>query len=461
MMYRMLSTITLALLALTACIEKDFDTPPVGSDAVELETNATISDLKEYFLPGEFVEIDEDLVVDAIVVADDEAGNFYKKLVLQDETGGIEIQLNRTDLYTEFEEGRLVYLRAQGLYISDFEGLVQLGAAPFTNNSGSLQLARVDNALIGEHLFRGKVVGVPDAKQVSIGELGVNDLSTLVRLCDVQFIPSDTSGQLADALAQQTLNKTLEDCNFNTLIVRTSGFADVANMDVPTCSGCITGVYSTFRQDKQVFVRDAADLAFDGPRCNGAACGSSGGGTGGGSGGGSGGGGTGEAVSNVNEDFEGEVDREEVSLDGWLNYTSVAGGRTWLARDFNGNLYAQATAFNDDNASMNTWLITPKLDLDTGLKISFETATAFHVHQGLEVVISTDYDGQGDPAGATWTSIGATIADASSGENNWIDSGEISLAAHTGTGYVAFHYTGSGSGNTSTYRVDDVIISPQ
>ena len=648
-----------ASLLLGGCIEKDFDVPPVEDDTVEVETNATIADLKEYFQPGAFVEIEEDLVVDAVVVADDEAGNFYKRLVLQDETGGIEIQLNNTDLYTSYEQGRQVFVNARGLYVADYNGLIQLGAAPVIGTNGREQLGRIEASLIEDYVLRGPVVGVPAPKDVSVTALGPADLSTLVRVCDVQFTSADTLGKLADAPNQQTLNKTIEDCDFNTLIVRTSSFADLAAVDVPNCGGCITGIYSVFGDDKQVFLRDEEDLDLDGPRCDGSECGAvvnvadtlttrdlrslgdgagipggrgirvtvisdrtSGttnvqnavvqgddgygiilrftaphtfnvgdelfvnvggrsisefngglqiadlptssaillntsrapapraltvaelladferyestlvridgvtldaddgdwsfgvdatdgtgsieiftspgasfaddatpgsadnvvayvsdyngpqlilrtlddvdGASGGGGGGGGGGGNTGDPVSSLSEDFQGNTNFDPVQVSGWTNYTAIAGGRVWQAREFDGNIYAQATAFNDANAAMDTWLITPALDFDAGLQISFETANAFYRHQGLEVLVSTDYTGAGDPADATWEPLAAAdVADADSGDNNWVQASNVSLADYRGTGYVAFHYTGAGSGNTSTFRVDNVVVAPQ
>ena len=153
---------------------------------------------------------------------------------------------------------------------------------------------------------------------------------------------------------------------------------------------------------------------------------------------------------------------DPVSATGWANTTNVNNGRTWQAREFDGNVYAQATAFNDAAPSVDAWLVTPKLDFNAGLQIAFETATAFNVHQGLEVLVSTDYVGSGDPSTATWTPLaGATIADGSSGDNNWVQSGDVSLASYSGEGFVAFRYTGAGSGNTSTFRVDNVVVSMQ
>lgn len=656
----MFSYAVLLTILFSACIEKDFDVPPVVDETVEINATNTVSDLKEYFVDGEFIEITDEIIVDAIVVADDADGNFYKKLVLQDETGGIEFLLNRQDINTRYAEGREIGIKAKGLFVGGYNGVTQLGGAPTLDNFGNPRLGQLDDALIDDFILLGANVGVPTPKSVTINSVGPADISTLVQFCDVQFTSADTSGQMADAVNQGTLNRNLEDCDFNTIIVRTSGFADVASLDVPKGKGCLTGIYGVFRDDKQVFIRDAADLDLDATRCGGG--GGGGGGTpgtvtlsieqvrglfngsatnlptgqgiqgvvisdgnsgtttgrnmilqqdgwgiiirftdfhnfnlgdevfldvsgvelsefngglqlnnvdlskailvsanqapaprvltvaeitsnferyegtlvtikgstltaddndwaftttlndgtgslaiftyssasfagsapptdtvditgylnefnspqlilrtladvivsGGSSGGGGGGagGGTRGALTSLNETFEGNANFDPVAAPGWMNTTNVSDGRTWQAREFGNNIYAQATAFNDSAPSVDAWLVTPKLDFSAGLQISFETATAFNVHQGLEVLVSTDYVGTGDPANATWTPLaGATIANGSSADNDWVPSGNVSLASYSGEGFVAFRYTGAGSGNTSTFRVGNVVVS--
>ena len=49
-MRQMLVLFWMSAMLATACIEKDFDVPPVEDDAVELETNASITDVKEFYM---------------------------------------------------------------------------------------------------------------------------------------------------------------------------------------------------------------------------------------------------------------------------------------------------------------------------------------------------------------------------------------------------------------------------
>ena len=79
----------------------------------------SISDLKNLFVNGEVNEIQSNLVVKGYVSSSDFTGNFYKEFYMQDEvenpTSGIKISINQVDSYNQFNLGREVYIKLQGL----------------------------------------------------------------------------------------------------------------------------------------------------------------------------------------------------------------------------------------------------------------------------------------------------------------------------------------------------------
>jgi len=129
----------------------------------------------------------------------------------------------------------------------------------------------------------------------------------------------------------------------------------------------------------------------------------------------------------------------------------------WRFKEFDGNVYAQATAFQDTEPEMEAWLITPAINLDNASELSFESAQAFHNHDGLTVLISTDYDGQNINS-ATWTDLNPILASSSDDFHDWIQSGEIDLSDFNGTGYIAFRYEGNPNSGTTSYRIDNVTV---
>lgn len=96
-------------------------------EEIGFDPNSSIAELKSKYVSGKFTTITNDFLIHATVVADDKSGNFYKTIVIQDSTGGIELKLNRTGIYTDFPVGMKIGLKCKGLTIGDYNGLIRLG----------------------------------------------------------------------------------------------------------------------------------------------------------------------------------------------------------------------------------------------------------------------------------------------------------------------------------------------
>jgi hypothetical protein len=624
------STVVVALLLIHSCTDLEYDNPPVGGADPNLPVNATIAQLKAKHTLGQYEEITEDLTVAALVVSNDEAGNFFKQLEVQDSSGGIEMRIDVTDLHAQYPVGRKIYIKAKGLWLGDYNGLIQLGAGLGTDASGKPELIRIPESILANYV-KIATYGNPVVPKVkTIDQVSYDDVSTLIQLNDVQFITSDTGVTYADAVLQQTLNLDIEDCSRTRIIVRTSGYSTFANELTPSGGGSIVGVLSIFGATYQLMIRDLNDVSMNGPRCavnqfttsslrqlfaqgtttvpggtltgtvisdynslsvtgrnlylqdatggivlrytanhtfnlgdqisvdvsggtmgefngllqidgldNGATSVVSHTGdvtprnatvlevlnnaqawestlvkiskavltdntiysgsvtvtdktgsmvlftrsqstfanealptdtvsvtailsdfnapqliirnssdvTGGGSSGG----------TDIDESFTSIADNADVILPGWANI-AVKGTRLWRGKVFSGNHYAQATSFQDVATDMESWLITPPIVLDVAKKITFESAYAFLVQDGLTIWISSDFDGA-NVTGATWTQLHPTVASSTDPENTFIPSGIIDLSSYTGPVRVGFKYVGSGpGGQTSTFRVDNVKV---
>ncbi|MEZ4959191.1 MAG: DUF5689 domain-containing protein [Saprospiraceae bacterium] len=425
-------------LAFNACIKEDFDQPPTCGTDPKLPVTTTIQELKALRTSAAYDEIKEDLIIKGVVVADDASGNWYKSFVLQDSTAGIVILIDQADSYVNYPRGREVYVRLKGLYLSDYNELIQLGG--FIQQDGTV--GPVVN--LTDHLVKSVCGVMPTPKVKKISELTVNDVSTLVTLeGTVNF--TATGVTFADAVNQTTTNLDLADCDGNTVIVRTSGFADFAAETVPSGGGTFTGVLSIFRSDYQFLIRDLSDLDMNGPRCNG-------------SGGDPCNGGTVPTVTGVDEDFQSGADNDPIALDGWTNAV-IQGSRSWQFKAFQGNIYAQATAYNDAAATMETWLVTPLIEITNQTKIlTFESAQAFYTHAGLTAWFSTDF--KCDPVAATWVPLAATLAGPGDANYAFVPSGDIDLSALIGQKVaIGFKYEGSGPNDkTGSYQLDNIKL---
>jgi hypothetical protein len=163
------------------------------------------------------------------------------------------------------------------------------------------------------------------------------------------------------------------------MVLFTRSQSTFANEPLPTDTVSIIAIVSEFNTP-QLIIRNSSDV-------------SGGGNTGGGE---------------LDESFTSVADNADIALPGWANI-AVKGSRLWRGKVFSGNHYAQATSFQDASTEMESWLITPTIELDVPKKITFESAYAFFVQSGLSVWISSDFDGA-NVANATWTPLTPVLA---------------------------------------------------
>jgi hypothetical protein len=263
------------LLSTTSCVKDNFDAPPAGGQDPDIEVTYTIAQFKALWTGSNYYVNDTSVVIMGTVVADDESGNFYKNLIIQDSTGGIALRLDASSLYTQYPVGRRVFIKCKGLWIGDYNGLIQLGATP--DNAGDL--APIPSGLFDTYILKGSWGNTVTPKVVTISQLNGNpDLyqSTLIELDNVEFTPADAGQTYADAVNQLSVNRTVKDCGSGNMLVRTSGFASFAGKKTPTGNGSLVAIFSVFGADAQLLVREPADVVMDSVRCGGGVIGGDG-----------------------------------------------------------------------------------------------------------------------------------------------------------------------------------------
>ena len=172
-----------ACFALVGCYE-DFDSVPERQifDDTSFEAQfpearyITIAECKEIFTSAhgsisgtgensswndtKYVQVEDNLYIKGKVVSDDEQGNVYKSLYIQDETSGIEIKLNN-NVGVRFPYGTWVYVRLKDLYIGNYRMMLNIGGAPSEsyNKAGDHKFYANSNieiqSIIDRHVFPG------------------------------------------------------------------------------------------------------------------------------------------------------------------------------------------------------------------------------------------------------------------------------------------------------------------
>ncbi|WP_145855368.1 lamin tail domain-containing protein [Pedobacter suwonensis] len=155
--------------------------------------------------------------------------------------------------------------------------------------------------------------------------------------------------------------------------------------------------------------------------------------------------------------------------DGFYQY-SVTGPQTWGctttfghdASDPTGAGSAgnavQINGYSGGNILNEDWLISPALNISSFnyAILSFWTRSAF-AGDKLQLKISTNYTGSGNPALATWTNLDGKFPE--TGSDKWTKSDNIDLSAYKATPvYIAIVYNSTTS-SASRWTVDDFAVT--
>ena len=439
--YRIWVQVFVVCFLLSAC-NKKFDEPPVYTGPA-LQANLSIRELRAMHFPGNFEKIIDEFIIEGVVIADDSKDNFYKTIVVQDQTGGITIRLDGFGLFNDYPVGCKLFIKLKDLWLGDYAKMIQLGAGVDRSDSLYPELAGIPVPLFGRFLVKSGLQQTITPIIISTDQLHDSLQSRLVMLKDVEFAPADTGKSYADAINKVSVNNLIRTCNGGSVYVRTSGFANFASLKTPRGNGSITAVYSVFGTSKQLLIRDTSDVQMNGLRCTGSG-----------------------SKLLLNEDFETVIPNADISIASWKNIAET-GGKFFLGKTASGNKYAEISGFATGQTNILSWLITPPVNLNNSANevLSFQTKDGFDNGGILQVYASANYDGGSTPWKAKWTLLKTTISKgAVSGiAGNWVFSGNISLSSLSGIIYIAFRYDGADpvsafDKRTTSFQLDNVRI---
>lgn len=172
---------------------------------------------------------------------------------------------------------------------------------------------------------------------------------------------------------------------------------------------------------------------------------------------------TGEEL--LSQNFESIVANEDIVLEGWKQ-VALKGDRKWQGKTYSNNGYAQFSANGFNDGEVDTWLISPAIEITTkDASLSFDIKFGYYNADCFDVLVSDTYNGDGLVDMAQWTSVKDlfTYPEGIPGgyNDNFVNVGKGSLEAYNGKEvYVAFRYVGEGpKAKTTTVQLDNVSIS--
>ena len=269
----MFLAIAITSMGLAACMDKDweapqFDEPLYGNNSIMKEEGdkvITIGELKEKYSSlinastDGVKEITDDWQLQVVVNGNDEGGNLYKQISIQDHTGAIIVGINGSNLYPYMPVGQQLLINLKGLHIGGYRKQAQIGAL----YNGSI--GRMDTDVWEQHvrlLKKGEIEAKVDTVDFDENADKFILSGRIVKLSGVTIsgegtqvlAPEDGSVTLSSNCANRLINGK------SSLVLRTSSYSKFANRAIPKGKADVYGVCTRYNNTWQILMRTESDL---------------------------------------------------------------------------------------------------------------------------------------------------------------------------------------------------------
>ncbi|MBR1547217.1 MAG: hypothetical protein IJ637_00620 [Prevotella sp.] len=268
-------------LASSCRMDKDWDAPSAETGMAAYgnqylrETNLkTIAEVKALYSNeinnNSLKEVKTAMQIKGIVVGNDEGGNIYNSIYIQDQTGAIAVSISQGGLFGPFAVGQCVLVELEGLYVGGYGKQPQIGTT-YTNpnkEGATPQVGRMSRYQWQQHYKL-----IPDISGLTAAPLEVkwnfnslniaDDCAKLITLKGVELADADGKAVYAPGDGSVTLtancaNRTIK--GLSNVVLRTSTYADFANKVMMTGLVDITGVATRYNDTWQLLMRTDADI---------------------------------------------------------------------------------------------------------------------------------------------------------------------------------------------------------
>ena len=306
--------------------EPEFTAPVYDGPAA----NKTIADIKAKHpslgnnMQDSICRYDEQFIVKAVVVSSDQGGNCYKYLTIQDETGGIEIAIDRSSLHNDYPVGQTVYLNCAGLIVGDYHNKYQVGWV----YQGSV--GRIAPAALPRYLSKD---GLPDLNNPIVAhpieiknanDLSAENVNCLVKIDGCKFDAADNGLPLAN---NDFTTDRVVTFNGTSVTVRTSNYAYFRNTLIDASKEyCLYGILGIYNSTYQLTLRTKDDIQLS-------------------------------STSQTETLADLTFDANSFTSGGWSQNPD---NDSWKFQSYGGNNFVY---HNNSSANCDDWLISPELNL--------------------------------------------------------------------------------------------------
>jgi hypothetical protein len=256
-------------------MDGDWDEPATdgtefGNQYIQESNVVTISSLKQQYKAviedGGLQQFTKPTQIKGIVTANDIEGNIYSEVAVDDGTGAILVCVGQGGLFAQLPVGQEVIVELNGLYIGGYGKQPEIGT-PYTNKNGRTYVSRMSRMVWQDH-FRTTGYRL-HAEPVEFDKTKVSNATYIADNCGKLMTIKDVKFQNAANLvyadedskdAANCVNRTLQGISSNSLVVRTSTYADFAALPLPTGTCDITGIFTRYNNTWQILIREISDV---------------------------------------------------------------------------------------------------------------------------------------------------------------------------------------------------------
>ncbi len=230
-MGRFIALLIVASAILSGCYNRHSEAPV---HEFEEQASDQIVELRELCAKGLYIAKSEIICVGRVTSSDRE-GNFYRSIVVEDESGAVEIKLGIYNTAVQFPVGVALTLHLENTAIAIEKGVVQIGLPPHSFDETPREMESQE--VIDSHIVRSSSVEPTTPQLCNIASLKVEECGKFVVIEGLRYAPIEGD---EEALAEGF--HRFADGDGNTIFVYISPFADFAESAIDTAKCNVQGI---------------------------------------------------------------------------------------------------------------------------------------------------------------------------------------------------------------------------
>ncbi len=196
--------------------------------------NSTISQIHTIYSQGTR-EVNQDIIVEGRVTANDEFGNFFKTFVIESDGYAIEILDGLYNSYVRHPLGSSIILKLNGMGLDRYKGVLRCGLLAPATSSYSLDYIEAE-ALVDQHISLTALQGAPTPQLRTIAQLEEARAGELITINSLMLNTEDGIERNWSGYA------LFQDMAQDSIWCYTSSYADFASEKIPQGELSLTGI---------------------------------------------------------------------------------------------------------------------------------------------------------------------------------------------------------------------------